>query len=123
MVREKISEFIRVIDETQDSDCLDLIEELVASASEYVHRVNVLEIAIMIGKYNKNGEEYRTYIENLDKQRNNAHNILISNVKIINRLCRSYKLPLIYQGNEEERIEVAEFAQQLVNELFSTRRL
>lgn len=33
-----------------------------ASASEYVHIVNVLEIAIMIGKHNKNEEEYRTYI-------------------------------------------------------------
>lgn len=88
MFREKINGFIGVIDETQDSDCLDLIGELVASASEYVHIFNVLEIAIMIGKHNKNGEEYRTYIENLDKQRNNAHNILISNVKIINRLCR-----------------------------------
>jgi hypothetical protein len=50
------------------------------------------------------------FILKLDKQRNDTHNILISNVKIINRLCKKNNLPLIYGGNEEERIEVADFA-------------
>ena len=63
------------------------------------------------------------FILKLDKQRNDTHNILISNVKIINRLCKKNNLPLIYDGNEEERIEVADFAQKVVDELFSTRRL
>jgi carboxylesterase type B len=123
MYREKINEFIKVISETEDSECLDMMEDLIESASDYVRRVNVLEIGLMVGKYNKEGAEYREYIERLDKQRSNAHNDLISNVKIINRLCRKNDLPLIYQGNEEERVEVAEFAQQVVEELFNTRRL
>jgi carboxylesterase type B len=123
MYREKINEFIKVISETEDSECLDMMEDLIESASDYVRRVNVLEIGLMVGKYNKEGAEYREYIEKLDKQRNNAHNALIANVKIINRLCRKNNLSLIYQGNEEERVEIAEFAQQVVEELFNTRRL
>ncbi len=123
MYREKINEFIKVISEIEDSECLDIMEELIESASDYVRRVNVLEIGLMVGRYNKEGSEYREYIEKLDKQRSNAHNALISNVKIINRLCRKNNLPPIYRGNEDERIEVAEFAQKVVEELFNTRRL
>lgn len=123
MFREKIKEFIKVISETDDSECLDMMEELIESASDYMRRVNVLEIGVMVGKYNRDGDEYRQYIEKLDKQRNKAHNSLISNVKIINRLCRNHSLPLVYEGNEEAKVEVAEFAQKVVDELFSTRKL
>lgn len=123
MYREKINEFIRVISETNDRECLELMEDLISSASDYVRRVNVLEIGLMVGKYSKEGSEYREYIEKLDKLRSSAHNALITNVKIINRLCKNNDLPLIYSGNEEDRIQVAEFAKQVVEELFSTRRL
>lgn len=123
MYREKINEFIRAISESNDRECLDLMEDLISSASDYVRRVNVLEIGLMVGKYNKDDSEYREYIEKLDKLRSGAHNALITNVKIINRLCKNNDLPLIYKGNEEDRIQVAEFAKQVVEELFSTRRL
>ncbi|KZL90796.1 DUF3232 domain-containing protein [Clostridium magnum] len=123
MFREKINEFIKVISETEDSKCLDMMEELIESASDYMRRVNVLEIGVMVGKYSKEGDEYREYIQKLDKQRSSAHNSLILNVKVINRLCRNHDLPLIYEGNEDDRVEVSEFAQKVVDELFSTRRL
>ncbi len=123
LYREKINDFIRIISATEDSDCLNIMEDLIDTASDYVRRVNVLEIGLMVGKHNKEGSEYREYIEKLDKQRSATHNVLISNVKIINRLCRKYNLPLFFEGNELERIEVAEFAQKVAEELFSTRRL
>ena len=112
-----------IISKTEDSYCLDIMEDLINTASDYVKRVNILEIGLMVGKYNKEGNEYRDYISQLDKQRSATHNVLISNVKIINKLCSKNNLPLIFDGNEDERVEVAEFAQKLANELFSTRRL
>lgn len=123
MYREKINEFIRTIAESNDIECLDLIEDLIYSAGDYVRKVNALEIGRMVGKYNKEGSEYGEHIEKLDKQRSEAHNALITNVKIINRLCRNNNLAPIYNGNEEDRIEIAEFAQQVVDELFSTIKL
>jgi len=123
LYREKIIEFVMIISKTEDSYCLDIMEDLINTASDYVKRVNILEIGLMVGKYNKEGNEYRDYISQLDKQRSATHNVLISNVKIINKLCSKNNLPLIFDGNEDERVEVAEFAQKLANELFSTRRL
>ncbi|SHK36534.1 Protein of unknown function [Clostridium cavendishii DSM 21758] len=123
MFREKINEFISVVSKTDDFECLDIMEELIKSASDYVRRVNVLEIGLMVGKYNKDGDEYRKYVDKLDKQKSNAHSGLISNVKIINRLCRNNNLPLIYEGNEEDKIEVADFAKNVVNELFNIQKI
>jgi hypothetical protein len=123
MYREKINEFIKHISDSRDSECLELIEDLISSAAEYVKRVSILELGIMVGKHNKDGEEYREYIQNLDKQRSNAHNALINNLKIINRLYRNNNMLPIYKGNEDNRVEIANFAQEIIDELFSTRRL
>ena len=123
MYREKINGFIRVISGTEDSDCFKIMEELINIASGYISRVNVLEIGLSMGRYDKESTEYTKYMEKFDKMKNDAHNILISNIKVINRLCKKNNLPLIYEGNEERKIEVSEFAQKVVDELFSTSRL
>jgi hypothetical protein len=123
MYREKINEFIKNISDSRDSECLELIEDLISSAAEYVKRVSILELGIMVGKHNKDGEEYREYIQNLDKQRSNAHNALINNLKIVNRLYRNNNMLPIYKGDEDNRVEIANFAQEIIEELFSTRRL
>jgi Mg2+ and Co2+ transporter CorA len=123
MYREKINEFIKVISKTPDSDFLDIIEDLVQSAGNYVMRVADLEAAIVVAKETKEASEYREYIESLDKKRSSAHNVLIANTKAVNRMCKKYNVPLLFEGNEEARIEIVNFAQQLIDELFSTRRL
>lgn len=123
MYREKVNEFINAVSGTQDPYCLEIMEDLINTASDYDRRVKVLEIGLMVGKYDKDGTEYKEYIEKLHKQRSDAHNILISNVKIINRQCKKYNLPLIYKGNEQKTIEVAAFAKKVIEELFSTRKL
>lgn len=123
MYKEKINQLIRVISETPDSECVDLMEELVLSASNYIRKVNVLEIGIMVGRYDKGGDEYKKYIEKLDKQRSSAHNTLKVNVKIINRLCRNNNLPVIYEGNEEDGEAIEEFAKDVVDEFFGARKL
>ena len=123
MYREKINGFVRAISGTEDSDCFDTMKELINTASGYASRVNVLEIGLMVGKYNKESNEYRKYMDKFDNMKNDAYNILISNVKTINRLCKKNNLPLIYEVNEEKKVEVSEFAQKVVEELFSTGKM
>jgi uncharacterized membrane protein len=52
-----------------------------------------------------------------------VYNVLISSVKIANRICEKYELPYLFSGNIEKRIEVAEFAIEIVTEIFELRRL
>lgn len=123
MYREKVDAFLNTISRTPDSDFVDLIDELINASAEYIRRVVVLEAAVSVGKFNKEGAAYRENIQTLDGNRSAAHNSLIVTVKAINGLCRKHAIPLIFEGSEEKRIEIADFAQQLVDEYFSTRKL
>lgn len=122
MYRDKICTFINLVSESDDSDCLDMINDLVESAADYIKRVNILEAGLITARINCDPSEYRNIIERLDKMRSAVHNDLIINVKAVNRLCRAHNIPLLFEGNEEERIEIAEFALNLSNEIFNTRR-
>ena len=123
MYREKINLFLDTISKTPDSDFVSLVEDLVSAAAEYVRRVVIKEAASVVGKFNKEGAEYRDNCQRLDESRSDAHNSLIATVKAINRLCRIYDIPVIFAGDEQKRVEIADFAQQLVDEYFSTRKL
>lgn len=122
MYKEKIHELCEVLAKSTDSDCLDYIVELIEDASYYVRRVNLLEIEYIVGRYSKEGQEYRDSIKSLDELRSAAHETLISNVKLVNKICRKYNLPLLFEGDEKERVEIAEFANSLVEELFKGRK-
>ena len=85
---------------------------------------------IVLGSSNKGkGKGYKDYCEiierinaRLDKSRTIAHNALISNVNIVDRLCKINETEPIY-GGEDDRVAIAEFARQVVNEFFEERRL
>ncbi len=51
------------------------------------------------------------------------HNSVIVSTKVINRLCESYDLPLFFEGNIEDRVEVAEFIRCVVVNVFENRKL
>ena len=121
MYREKINEFINSVSKSNDIDALDLINDVIDSATEYIKRVNNLEAARMTAKITSEPAEYREIIQKLDRLRSSAHNSLIANVKALNRLCRAMGIILIYEGDEEKRIEIAEFARELTDEIFDSR--
>lgn len=123
MYREKVDLFLDTIANTPDADFVDLIEDLMNAAGEYLKRVVFLEAASIVGKLNKDGTEYGENIQKLDGDRSTAHNNLIATVKAINNLSRMHGIPVLYEGNEESRVVIADFAQRIVDEYFSTRKL
>lgn len=123
MYRERIAVLIDLISHNEDSEYVEIIRDLLESAAEYIKKVVSLEAALSIAKLNKEGNEYRAYIQQLDSSRSTVHNKLIGNVKLVNRLCSNYGIPVIYDGDENNRIEIAEFARQLILQYFNTRKL
>lgn len=123
MYREQIRELIDAISGTEDAEFLFVVEDVLKLSSEYVMKVVALEAVYEVGKLTRGADEYRLLAEDMDKSRSLTHNSLIGKVKAMNNLCRQHRLPLIFKGNEEARIEVAGFAQALVDEYFATRRL
>jgi succinate dehydrogenase/fumarate reductase-like Fe-S protein len=119
MYREMLIELVLKL---QMNDEVELVRDMIINCGAYIQKVNVLE-AQVITRAVDNPEDYRQLVSEMDKQRSTAHNALISSVAIINRLCKTVDMPPLFPGNIDNRIEVAEFAMKLVNEMFQHRRL
>ena len=122
MYREKLQSLLNAI-LLKDNDTMaqKVVGDLIASTGKYVRAVVELEGAVMSAKHQFEGEVYREYIGNLDSIRSIAHNSLISNMKIVNRLCDKYEVEPIYTGSDE-RAMIGDFAGELAIEFFQTRK-
>lgn len=119
-MKKELSELIFC--HSNDKDVLDLISSVVRSSQKYLAAVVELEVALMTGKSSQSPDEYRATIGELDKKRSVSHNALISDVGILNRLCVKAGKPPMFGGSLEDRVAVAEFARNLLVELFDGRR-
>lgn len=104
------------------TDDLETVERLLTDCSGYVDRVIAMEAAISLARFRMEPEDYREHVMSLDKQRKYAHDAIIVGIRLLNRLCKLYKVEKIYTGDEESRLAVADFAIQLVNEYFEDRK-
>ena len=68
-------------------------------------------------------DEYKNSVEEMDEKRTRIHNAAIASTKTINRLCEFNELPLFFQRNIEDRVEVAEFIRDVVVNVFENRKL
>jgi len=123
MLREKFKELTEALEKLGESDLAKDIEEIINSCGKYVERVNAMEAVITTLRFMLEPEDYRQRLIEIDKSRRAFHNSLIVNIKLLNRYCKLAGLPEIYEGDLESRIEIAEFAKKVVDEMFETRKL
>lgn len=110
-------------EESDGQELIYTVEDIISECGRYIERVNNMESALTVARFRMEPEDYRKYIEELDKQRRITHNSLIVGIKLINRLCLMCNLSTIYKGNTANRIGVADFAKQVVDEMFETRKI
>jgi hypothetical protein len=113
--------------EKQNSENKDLekemLEDLAKDCGEYISCIINMENTINLAKTRLEAKEYQELITTLDRSRTTTHNVVISGVKVLNRLSVLYEFPLVFTGNVNSRIEVAEFAKIYLDELFNERRI
>ena len=122
-LRDNINILVNRLNEKGEMEFAADIEEIINSCGRYIESINSMEAAITSARFRLEGNDYREYVMNLDKSRRLTHNSLIVSVKLLNRYCRLAEMDPIYKGDMESRIEIAEFAQNVVNEMFDTRKL
>lgn len=122
-LRDNINILVNRLNEKGERELAADIEEIIDSCGRYIESINSMEAAITSARFRLEGNDYREYVMNLDKSRRLTHNSLIVSVKLLNRYCRLAEMDPIYKGDMESRIEIAEFAQKVVNEMFDTRKL
>lgn len=126
-IKVQIKELMDKIDKIDNSEerelQLEMMEGLEKDSVEYLAAVTNMENAINVARFRLEGEEFRDCISNLDNLRSKKHNVLISTVKVLNRLCFLHNIPSIYKGDVNNRYEIAEFAKEYIDELWKERRL
>jgi len=121
LVKKAINRLIEEMEKKSAKEDIEIVQSFVQDCSKYVDAVVNMENAITVSRFILEPDAYREHLVNLDKSRKIAHDSLIVSVKLVNKLCRLYDVDPIYKGSDS-RIEVAEFAKQVVDEFFAERK-
>lgn len=119
MIKEKIERLVNAYKE--DGEVIEMINDTMDGFADYVQSVNQMENTINIMRFKLDAAEYRERLQALDRNRRIIHNGCIAGCKLLNRLSASVGLDKFFEGNIEERLEVAEFAMEVTKEIFDNR--
>lgn len=119
MSKNDKSAIIKLVLKYKDDDIvLDYLKLTLDSFGEYIDIINKQENLAIISKYQLSAEDYKAQIVTLDRHRRMCHNTIISGIKRINLLCKENDMPLFFDGDEEDRVEIANFVLAVVTETF-----
>lgn len=113
-IKENINELLKAYKE--DDEILDYINDALKSFREYVNIVVEMEhtLPIIFEKYGRIVGQQE--VMRLDTSRKCAHNVAISNIKLLNKLSKKNNNTLFYEGeiDNEHRYEIGNFIGQIV---------
>ena len=121
MYKEKILQLVERIAKTsgpeRDED-LDNVASAMESFGHYVQRRYAMEYQIPIIRFRYDEEEVRWRVKDLDERRRIAHESAMANVSFLNNICKLYDAPAIFNGDKDDRYQVADFCEKTVIEFF-----
>lgn len=115
MYEEKLNEMLNKFDELD----LEALQMMLKNCTDYLDKVVKFVTSPALIGAKMDGEEKRKAIEQLDVDRHNTHEALISSVKMVNRICQLYGMDPIYDGDMANRYDIAMFAEKLVSEIYT----
>lgn len=124
-LKEKINLLIQAINKSDDNEkgeYLQAIETMIADCGKYIERVTAMEAAQATARFRMEADDYRDTIVRLDRSRKFAHDSMMIDVKLVDRICALMGVEKIYSG-PDERILIADFAGQIAREYFEDRKL
>ncbi len=117
----KLAETIKQSDKDFAAEDLEALNDAMTSFREYVNAVDAGEQQIRLAAIRFEGEEYREMVTRYDRNRHNQHEDAIANCRLVNRLAELYGTPPLFTGDDQNRLEIADFALDVVVELFKNR--
>ena len=126
-IKKKIKELMIKIDNQNNEGNKELekemLEDLASDCAKYISCIINMENSINLAKARLEPKGFQELITKLDKSRTTTHNVVISGVKVLNKLSHSHNMAPIYTEDINSRIQVAKFAKQYIDELFNERRI
>ena len=107
--------------DTNAAEDLELLKAALMSFFEYAHKVEEQETEKRFATGILKGREYQNRVTFFDETRHNAHEKAIINVKILNRLGKSYGTGIVFTGDESIRYEIGDFCGEVSQWFFVNR--
>ncbi len=101
---------------------LDALNSAMESFCDYVDGVDNTELAIKMAYARLEGEDLRESVQRYDGLRRQRHEAAIGNVRLVNRLAKMYGVKPLFVGDEQDRLQIADFTLEVVNYLFKNRK-
>lgn len=106
---------------SDDYDMLEIINSDMNALELYVQSVYTMEVTIPVVRARYEGEEVRDRITALDRNRRAAHERAIIAVKRLNRFSGILGVAPLFEGDVNDRYQIADFCHKVVSEIFSNR--
>lgn len=106
-----------------DDDMLGFVLDTAKRFDGYVGAVCESELERPVSKKRYDGDNLRSDLERIDAYRHAAHEAAISAIKQLNRLSERFDVPSLFEGDINDRIQVAEFCMMFTKEIFDDRIL
>lgn len=119
MIKEKFLNLVNAC--KNDSEMLEIIESDMKALGEYVYAVHMMETSLPIIHINYDGQELRSRVEKLDRNRRDHHDRAIMGVKRLNRFAEMEGVEKIFTGDIEDRYAIADFCRDATVEMFDDR--
>lgn len=114
--------FLAMVNANKDNDfVLKMIVNYMNALGDYVASVYRMEMQMPILRFRLDGEEFRDAVMDLDRARRIAHESAIAACGILNRICEKSGVENLFDGNVEDRNEVADFCMSAVDTIFKDR--
>lgn len=126
-MKEKINKLITAINNHEnDPEMRDMynnaVKSMLRSCSKYIHLVVNQEQRIQMAHFRMENDEFREYVINLDSTRRYAHESLMSEINVCNRLCEIVGVePIAPDVAKDDRETYSVFAMKVVEEYFEEK--
>lgn len=104
-----------------DDLMLESLEDYMSTLAEYVTRVYAMETQMPILRFRLDGDDFRNAVMDLDKRRRAAHEGAIASISVMNRMAKMANVEVLYDGDLEDRLAVADFCMETVKVFFDNR--
>ena len=105
----------------KDEELFDFIAMGMNAMVNYVGKVAHMEYCIPLYNARYEGQKFRDKIQELDERRRMAHESAISAVNSLTRLAKHLGVEPMFDGDPEDRYQIADFCEAMVHEFFVNR--
>ena len=119
----KLAEKMKASKDPEAAEDLEALNDAITSFRDYVNRVDAGEQQIRLAAVRFEGEEYREMVTQYDRRRHDQHEAAIVNVRLVNRLAQLYGVSPLFNGDDNERLQVADFCLDVVVQIFQNRMM